>query len=605
MSQGPIPEPPSIGEIRYFDSIKPPLTQGDYKIEMKQEFPPDIDTISTGMNQFEYLNKFFTVNGSRWSIDPLTIHARFPPKNEQNVKLDCTLPKIVFQSKTLPWERIVSEQNKDIPWMSLLLIRDDEFGRCDYYPIAESTEIDSSTSSVPIKLLEIPANLLKSIAPTLDEVELLAHGLQVNPRDKELCGNDEDGLFSVVLSNRIPSVPNEKYHAFLVSLEGSLNELPEENEIRYLTKPPVRKDAADRSLKFAEASKLSGEVNEIQSQSMSYQQTPGTDFTPGYMADATPSGMIAGGSKSIAGGSKSIAGVSKAISSSGSFQQVTNNAVSAIVNHFTHKVKLVVLDYWKFKTGDGGDFESKIRNIRFRKKEDNLQEAGELGSVYDFAKEKKEDSYYEPALLGNDMDPDISANSYLLTDIVEDDGITRPCLYRGPCIAVPTTHQPKSKPYENSDDARGIEPSTGLDVIHHSAAFELGRLLAMSDPQFVSSVSRWRRLLNKKEAMKIYREDTFKESGIAGKLSPNQYANESVKTLLQTSIISKASEKYRDIVAERMVAEDTIQFANDLVNPGVDGDVNGVRINRENNIIDDTIVSDAILNQFDDRRLNI
>ena len=37
MSQGPIPEPPSIGEIRYFDSIKPPLTQGDYRIEMKQE----------------------------------------------------------------------------------------------------------------------------------------------------------------------------------------------------------------------------------------------------------------------------------------------------------------------------------------------------------------------------------------------------------------------------------------------------------------------------------------------------------------------------------------------------------------------------------------
>ena len=40
MSQGPITEPPSIGEIRYFDSIKPPLTQGGYKIEMKQKFPP-------------------------------------------------------------------------------------------------------------------------------------------------------------------------------------------------------------------------------------------------------------------------------------------------------------------------------------------------------------------------------------------------------------------------------------------------------------------------------------------------------------------------------------------------------------------------------------
>ena len=73
----------------------------------------------------------------------------------------------------------------------------------------------------------------------------------------------------------------------------------------------------------------------------------------------------------------------------------------------------------------------------------------------------------------------------------------------------PTTHQPKPKPYENSDDARGIEPSTGFDVIHHSAAFELGRLLAMSDPQFISSMSRWRRLWNKKEAMKNYRESTI------------------------------------------------------------------------------------------------
>ena len=72
---------------------------------------------------------------------------------------------------------------------------------------------------------------------------------------------------------------------------------------------------------------------------------------------------------------------------------------------------------------------------------------------------------------------------------------------------------------------------------------------------------------------------------------------------MQTSIISKASEKYRDIVAERMVAEETIQFANDLVNPGVDGDANGARINQEKNIIDDTIVSDAIINQFDDKEV--
>ena len=553
MTQDPIPQPPPVGEIRFFDSIRPPLSQGGYRMRMKQTFPQIVDNNETGMNTSEQLDKYFTVNGSRWSIDPLTIHSRFPPKNEQNVKLDLTLPKIVFQSKTLPWERIVDEQNKDLPWMSLLLIREEEFRNCEYYPVAESTEIDNSSDSVPIKLLEIPSNLLKSIAPTKDEVELLAHGLQVNPRDKELCGNDEDGLFSVILSNRIPSEPNKKYHAFLVSLEGSINELPNENQIQYMAESTVQR----RSI----------------------------------------------GADNMAAIRRAVGGNNKASSMKIQNEAPVKEARPEKVP-ISRKVKLLVLEYWKFKTGDGGDFESKIKNIRFRKKEEDLLEAGELGSVYDFAKQsKREDSYYEPALLGNDMDPDISANSYLLTDIVEDDGITRPCLYRGPCIAVPTTHQPKSKPYENSDDARGIEPSTGFDVIHHSAAFELGRLLAMSDPQFISSMSRWRRLWNKKEAMKNYRKETIASSALTKKFSSEQLANESIQNLLQAGVITQASEKFRELVAERVEIEGSIQFEDDIVNPGSDIEIDDIKINQDMPLVDDTLVSTDLLNQIDYGRL--
>ncbi len=549
MTQDPIPQPPPVGEIRFFDSIRPPLSQGDYRMTMKQTFPQIVDNNDTGMNTYEQLDKFFTVNGSRWSIDPLTVHSRFPPKNEQNVKLDLTLPKIVFQSKTLPWERIVDEQNKDLPWMSLLLIREEEFENCEYYPVAESTEIDNSSDPVPIKLLEIPSNLLKSIAPTKDEVELLAHGLQVNPRDKELCGSDEDGLFSVILSNRIPSEPNKKYHAFLVSLEGSINELPNENQIQYMTKSTVQR--SNISTDKMEAVKRVVGGNKTSSSLMVKSEAPAKEARP-------------------------------------------------VKGQISRIVKLLVLDYWKFKTGDGGDFESKIKNIRFRKKEEDLLEAGELGSVYDFAKQsKKQDSYYEPALLGNDMDPDISANSYLLTDIVEDDGITRPCLYRGPCIAVPTTHQPKSKPYENSDDARGIEPSTGFDVIHHSAAFELGRLLAMSDPQFISSMSRWRRLWNKKEAMKDYRKETIASSALTKKFSSEQLASESIQNLLQAGVITQASEKFRELVAERVEIEGSIQFEDDIVNPGSGVEIDDVKINQDMPLVDDTLVSTDLLNQID------
>ena len=571
MTQNPIPEPPPVGEIRFFDSIRPPLSQGDYKMHMQQTFPEVVDTNPTGMEALEQQNKYFTVNGSKWSIDPLTVHSRYPPKNEQNVKLDLTLPKIVFQSKTLPWERI-PESGSDLPWMALLLIREDEFNDlCTYYPVADSTEIDESSPSVPIKILEIPSSLLKSIGPMRSEVELLVHGLQVNPRDKELCGNDEDGLFSVVLSNRIPSEPNEKYHALLVSLEDSLHELPIESQIQYLTQPAIIKSEMKIGDRYSETK---------------------------YVDDSIPKSSVK--SKVFASDKKS-----KTSRTSKKSKERVKEMPHYEKVRISRMVKLVALDYWKFKTGDGGDFESKIKNIRFRKKEEDLLETGELGSVYDFAKEQSvKDTYYEPALLGNDMDPDISANSYLLTDIVEDDGITRSCLYRGPCIAVPTTHQPKPKPYENSDDARGIEPSTGFDVIHHSAAFELGRLLAMSDPHFISSMSRWRRLWNRKQAMNNYREETILDSSITKQFTSEQLASESIKTMLQTSLITQASEKYRDLIAEKVRLEETIQFKEELVNPSGDKEIENLGLEQNIPLVDDNLVSTSLLNQIDYRGLD-
>ena len=166
MSQQPIPEYPPVGVIRLFDSIQPPLSQGEYKIQMKQTFPQQVDGKSTDMPTNSIQNKYIKVDGSRWSIDPLTVHSRSPPKNEQGVKLDYTLPKIVFQSKTLPWERQIPGTGQNNPWMCLLLIREDEFN--DYCRILpdQLTDTDTLTGTshdiepdaspaIQIKILEI------------------------------------------------------------------------------------------------------------------------------------------------------------------------------------------------------------------------------------------------------------------------------------------------------------------------------------------------------------------------------------------------------------------------------------------------------------------
>ena len=74
-----IPPAPASGYIRYFDSIRPPLKQGDYEIQLAQNFRergegmPLTRSLCLTKQQSNILPL-----GSQWSIDPLTIHARYP-----------------------------------------------------------------------------------------------------------------------------------------------------------------------------------------------------------------------------------------------------------------------------------------------------------------------------------------------------------------------------------------------------------------------------------------------------------------------------------------------------------------------------------------------
>ena len=491
MTQNPIPDHPPMGQIRFFDSIQPALAQGDYSVTLEQTFPSVVDGVTTGMST-QTQSRRIRVAGSRWSIDKLTIHSRSPPKNEQNVRLDYVLPKIVFQSKTLPWDRSMNNLNPDIPWMGLLLIRNDEFeDYCEVIADSTSHEILGTTTGplVQAQALKITDKLLNAIGPKQNEIQHLVHGLQVNPKDKELCGSDEDGIFSVVMSNRVASVADTKYHTCLVSFEGVLDKLPEDNDVTYIRNPMSRDDE-----------------------------------------------------QPLMGGSAPIL----------SLMQQTMTLANAFDGPVSH---LVLLDYWTFKTGDGGDFESRIQQIKFRRKEADSEAVGELGTIYDYAEAASGDGVYEPALLGNDMDPDVSTNSFLLTEIVEDDGIVRPCLYRSPCVAVPTNHEPKDYPYKNSDDARGLEPSTGLDVIHHSAAFELGRLLALSDPKFIDSLTRWRRLWIQKQNQKSHRETMLAKAELGDKFDADLLENETIGNLLQMNVMTQASAPISMELDEELVAD--------------------------------------------------
>ena len=255
------PPPPPVGEYRLFDRVLGPLTAGSYKIEIEQGFDSEQGSVS----------KFFDVTGPRWGLEATEVHAVFPPRNEQNATTDCYVPFITLQRRSLPWERLVllngetpqdfrsynqMKYNEDwndsrkYPWVALLVFTEDELTHGGALGIYKGDEglclvnsknsipgvfshwsqskrdgfgIDSSMDEMIVDAVRVDSSVLRSIAPRFEELKLLSHARQVNPQDKEQCGSDEDGWFSIVMSNRVLK-PDQTYHACLVSLEGRLSE---------------------------------------------------------------------------------------------------------------------------------------------------------------------------------------------------------------------------------------------------------------------------------------------------------------------------------------------------------------------------------------------
>ena len=69
--------------------------------------------------------------------------------------------------------------------------------------------------------------------------------------------------------------------------------------------------------------------------------------------------------------------------------------------------------------------------------------------------------------------------------------------YRGPAVAAHVSRNLQT-PYHNADQARRIDPQTGLENISYASAFEIGRLLAIKHPTFASALFQWRRDVAKK-----------------------------------------------------------------------------------------------------------
>ena len=261
-NQGSPPIP--IGDIEFFDNYMPPLIDGTYMITVQQEIDEVIDPQNNTTQALAppyVTQQYFQVQGPQFTLDPSQVYSVYPPPNAL-ADYSGTMPHIVLNSRTLPWERTLdglepSANNQ--PWLALLLFDEDEIitgspaqsgnsTKTQLLPLSEvinlslsgdilspqiTFQVDSPPATSTCLAIDVDPQVFVSIAPQLTELPLLAHCRAVNTGNKEILGINADGWFSVVIANRrsncsqVGSPPaGTRNIAHLVSLEGLQDYLP-------------------------------------------------------------------------------------------------------------------------------------------------------------------------------------------------------------------------------------------------------------------------------------------------------------------------------------------------------------------------------------------
>jgi hypothetical protein len=84
----------------------------------------------------------------------------------------------------------------------------------------------------------------------------------------------------------------------------------------------------------------------------------------------------------------------------------------------------------------------------------------------------------------------VAASGHLAIAHTDRRGESGQAWYRGPVTPSKITRDPAGQPYHVSDQARRVGPD-GREDLSYAAAFEVGRLLAMSDLQFLRALRQW------------------------------------------------------------------------------------------------------------------
>ncbi len=248
-------------QITFYSHWLPTLAPGEYRVTAtpvvkteKTEKAKETEDIQLAT---QAVTETFYVGGPRYALTGSEAYSCYPAPGQIGRFYD-TLPHIVFDRCTLPWERTSDGSDPTSPhdpWLALILLTDADFTHEPeprVPPIVSRTLVEARNPKEPgviarslhldpydaesdlCQTIDLPAGVFSAVMPRKEDLPYLAHVREVHTGNKETWSLLKEGTFSVVVCNRFPEsqamAAGEKDWGIvntmcLVSLEGWSDDL--------------------------------------------------------------------------------------------------------------------------------------------------------------------------------------------------------------------------------------------------------------------------------------------------------------------------------------------------------------------------------------------
>jgi hypothetical protein len=480
-----MPSTPQPGFFNLWSALTPPLKAGQFRLDAQVDLDPG--TAPTSM-PVETGQTFFTVDAPRFALPADQLLSTYPPANGNGAYSE-RLPQVVLKRRTLPWERAPGTgADAPLPWLALVVIAQGEGTLSPEVDVAQcvtpGVTLAGAADVTQGAYLEVTKTVIDAVFPTKEDLPLLCHVRQVDLSDTELALGDDDGWMAVVLANRLPwpasadptttGGPDQpaaapvQYLACLINLEGQLAALPDAAEDEVETFVPV--DAIAHFDVYADV--FADPDTLAMAQPAGGLPQAGPAVRPAVVTRSTLSDTWATAPAAAA------APTALGIDAGRAVRELMGRPWRTPVGVLTTEraYRFPVLTHWQFTVDGDPSFEGIMQAL----------DVALLGSL----PEPDPQAPPPPRPV-----PDVAATGHVGLAHLTRRGDHATAWYRSPLAPRPTERDAAAAgplPVAHaSDQLRRVTPD-GREDLTYAAAFEIGRLLALSQPSVVAALMRWR-----------------------------------------------------------------------------------------------------------------